>query len=194
NAAVVGQQPLRGQQRRDAVAGRGALTRGARLLAYADRHQVGSHRYSGAATRSARHAFGVVRVARLAAPRAHRLLTGYQVGSGGGGATRISGAAVTTQYIGSAARSGLAPYRASSSAPRSRASGCRRNASHPGGAPGGSGPVDGCASNAPLHVTDRSPRMFSVSSAFSCRAFGIPTRMPIWALTSGSETVRSMRP
>ena len=94
NAAVVGQQPLRGQQRRDAVAGRGALTRGARLLAYADRHQVGSHRYSGAATRSARHAFGVVRVARLAAPRAHRLLTGYQVGSGGGGATRIAGATV----------------------------------------------------------------------------------------------------
>ena len=93
--------------------------------------------------------------------------------------------AVVMQYIGSAARSGLAPYCASSSAARSSASGCRRKASHGGGAPAGSGPVDGCASNAPLHVTDRSPRMLSVSSAFSCPAFGMPTRMPRWAMTLG---------
>ena len=45
--------------------------------------------------------------------------------------------------------------------------------------PAGSGPVDGCASNAPLHVTERSPRMFSVSSALIWPAFGMPTRMPI---------------
>ena len=86
--------------------------------------------------------------------------------------------AATTQYIGIAARSGLRPYCASSSAARSSASGCWRNSSHTAGAPGGSGPVDGCASNAPLQVTDRSPRMLSVSSAFSCPAFGMPTRMP----------------
>ena len=36
---------------------------------------------------------------------------------------------------------------------------------------GGSGPVDGCASNAPLQVTERSPRMLIVSSAFSWPAF-----------------------
>ena len=70
------------------------------------------------------------------------------------------------------------PYCASSSAARSSASGCLRNASQAAGAPAGNGPVEGCASNAPLHVTERSPRMLSVSSAFSWPAFGMPTRMP----------------
>ena len=76
-------------------------------------------------------------------------------------------------------RSGLRPYFASSSAARSSASGCWRNFSHAAGAPAGSGPVDGCASNSPLQVTERSPRMFSVSSALTCPASGMPTRMPI---------------
>ena len=52
----------------------------------------------------------------------------------------------TAQYSGSFARSGLRPYVASSSAARSSASGCRRNASHSGGAPAGSGPADGALS------------------------------------------------
>ncbi len=93
--------------------------------------------------------------------------------------------ATVTQYIGNAARSGLRPYCASSSAARSSASGCWRNASHSGGAPAGSGPVEGCASNAPLHVTERSPRMLSVSSAFTWPAFGMPTRMPVCCRTLG---------
>ena len=59
---------------------------------------------------------------------------------------------------------------------------------------GGSGPADGCASNSPLQVTERSPRMFSVSSAFSWPAFGMPTRMPNCCCTLGSEIVGSMRP
>jgi len=50
--------------------------------------------------------------------------------------------AATTQYIGSAVRSGLRPYCASRSAARSSASGCWRNASQTVGASGGSGPVD----------------------------------------------------
>ena len=83
---------------------------------------------------------------------------------------------------------------ASSSAARSSASGCWRNASHTAGAPAGSGPVDGWASKAPLQVTERSPRMLSVSSAFSCPALGMPTRMPVCAMTLGSETVGSIRP
>ena len=102
--------------------------------------------------------------------------------------------ATVTQYIGSAARSGLLPYCASSSAARSSASGCLRNASHSGGAPGGSGPAEGWASKSPLHVTERSPRMFSVSSAFTWPAFGMPTRMPDCCRTLGSETVASIRP
>src|ERR1700730_18239099 len=59
---------------------------------------------------------------------------------------------VTTQYIGCASKSGLAPYSASSSAARSNASGCWRNFSHSAGAPGGRGPLEGGASNLPLHV------------------------------------------
>ena len=93
--------------------------------------------------------------------------------------------AVTTQYIGMAARSGFLPYRASSSAARSSASGCLRNSSQSAGAPAGSGPVDGCASNAPLQVTERSPRMFSVSSALIWPASGMPTRMPCCCTTVG---------
>jgi hypothetical protein len=62
--------------------------------------------------------------------------------------------------------SGLLPYCASSSAARSSASGSLRNSSHTAGAPGGSA-VPGGASNAPLQVTERSPRMLMVSSAFT---------------------------
>src|SRR5439155_7479365 len=50
------------------------------------------------------------------------------------------------QYIGSFPKSGLRPYCASSSEARSSASGCFRNSSHTGGAPAGSGPLDGCRS------------------------------------------------
>ena len=52
----------------------------------------------------------------------------------------------------------------------------------------------GWASKAPLHVTERSPRMFRVSSAFTWPAFGIPTRMPACCRTVGSDTVDSIRP
>ncbi len=58
--------------------------------------------------------------------------------------------AVTTQYIGSASRSGFEPYFASSAAACSSASGCCRNFSHGAGASGGSGPAAGGASNFPL--------------------------------------------
>ncbi len=102
--------------------------------------------------------------------------------------------ATVMQYIGSAARSGSRPYCASSSAARSSASGCRRNVSHSGGAPGGSNPVDGWASKAPLQVTERSPRIFKVSSAFTWPALGIPTRIPACCITAGSDTVDSIRP
>ena len=94
DAAVVGQQALRRQQRRDAVARRGALARSARLLADADSHQVRGHCNTRAAARSARHAFGVVRIARLAAPRAHRLLTLHQIRFRRGCSARIAGSAV----------------------------------------------------------------------------------------------------
>src|SRR5262245_55566656 len=49
----------------------------------------------------------------------------------------------TVQYIGIASRSGLRPYFASSSAARSSASGCARNASHAFGHDASSAPVDG---------------------------------------------------
>ena len=84
----------------------------------------------------------------------------------------------TAQYIGNFARSGLRPYCLSSSAARSSASGCFRNSSQTAGAPGGSGPADGARSKSPLQVTERSPRMFSVSSALSWPASGMPTRNP----------------
>ena len=100
----------------------------------------------------------------------------------------------TTQYIGSFARSGFVPYCLSSSAARSSASGCLRNSSHAAGAPAGSGPADGAWSKSPLQVTERSPRMLSVSSAFSWPAFGMPTRMPNCCCTLGSEIVGSIRP
>src|SRR5262245_51710090 len=100
---------------------------------------------------------------------------------------------ITAQYIGMAARSGLLPYFASSSAARSSASGCWRNFSHPAGASFGSG-VPGGASNAPLHVTERSPRMFKVSYALSWPAFGMPATMPYCWFTLGSEAVGSILP
>ena len=98
------------------------------------------------------------------------------------------------QYIGSAARSGSSPYRASSSTARSTASGCCRNASQAAGQSAGSAPVEGCASQAPWQVTERSPRRFSVLSAFTCPASGTPATMPYCACTAGSESVGSMRP
>ena len=100
----------------------------------------------------------------------------------------------TTPYIGMAVRSGSRPKRSSSSAARSSASGSRRNTSQTGGASGGSGPSDGCRSKSPRHVTDRSPRMFSVASAFSCPAFAMPAIMPNCCCTVGSDAVASMRP
>ena len=72
-----------------------------------------------------------------------------------------------TQYIGSLLKSGLRAYCASSSAARSRASGCFRNASHADGHDAGSGPDEGFESQAALQVTDRSPRMLSVASALT---------------------------
>ena len=54
--------------------------------------------------------------------------------------------------------------------------------------------MEGWASNAPLHVTERSPRILRVSSAFTWPAFGIPTRMPACCRTVGSDTVDSILP
>ena len=79
----------------------------------------------------------------------------------------------------------MRPYCLSSSAARSSASGCLRNSSQTAGAPAGSGPADGARSKSPLQVTERSPRMLSVSSAFSWPAFGMPTRMPHCCCTVG---------
>ena len=45
-----------------------------------------------------------------------------------------------------------------------------------------------------LQVTERSPRMFSVSIALTPPASGMPTRMPHCCCTPGSDTVGSMRP
>ena len=102
--------------------------------------------------------------------------------------------ATVTQYIGNAAKSGFRPSARPVPRPaRARPDACR-NASHSGGAPVGSGPVEGWASNAPLHVTERSPRIFRVSSAFTWPAFGIPTRMPACCRTVGSDTVDSILP
>ena len=98
------------------------------------------------------------------------------------------------QYIGSSARSGSMPYCASNATARSTASGCCRNASQAAGQSAGSSPVEGCASQPPRQVTDRSPRRLSVLSAFTCPAFGTPATMPYWACTSGSETVASILP
>ena len=43
-------------------------------------------------------------------------------------------------------------------------------------------------------MTDRSPRMFSVSNALSWPAFGMPTTMPYCCCTLGSDAVASIRP
>jgi hypothetical protein len=43
-------------------------------------------------------------------------------------------------------------------------------------------------------VTERSPRILRVASAFTCPAFGLPTIIPNCCCTSGSEAVASMRP
>src|SRR5256885_14092206 len=99
-----------------------------------------------------------------------------------------------TQYIGIARRSGCRPYRASSSAARSSASGWRRNASQAAGQLAGRGPADGARSHSALHDTDRSPRTFSVLSALICPAFGMPATIPYCCCTLGSELVASMRP
>ena len=99
----------------------------------------------------------------------------------------------TTPYIGICSRSGCRPYVASSSAARSSASGNLRNSSHTGCA-GGSGPSDTCRSKSPLQVTERSPRMLRVASAFTCPACGMPTIIPNCCCTAGSEAVASMRP
>ena len=83
------------------------------------------------------------------------------------------------------------PYCASSSAARSSASGCLRNSSHYGRRTRRqrAGRTD-ARRTSPLQVTDRSPRMLSVSSAFSWPAFGMPTRMPNCCCTLGSEMRR----
>src|SRR5688572_10185134 len=99
-----------------------------------------------------------------------------------------------TQYIGIAARSGVRPYLASSSAARSSASGSVRNSLQAGGAPAGSGPAPGALSNAPLQLTERSPRTLIVLSARSWPALGTPTIIPYCCCTAGSDEVGSMRP
>ena len=63
-----------------------------------------------------------------------------------------------------------------------------------GGRAGGSGPADGCRSKSPRQVTERSPRMLRVASAFTCPACGMPTIIPNCCCTAGSEAVASMRP
>src|SRR5258708_5095160 len=98
------------------------------------------------------------------------------------------------QYICIAAISGDRPNCASSSAARSRASGCLRNSSHTAGEPVDKGPADGRLSRSPLHVTERSPRMFRVPSAFTWPALATPTVIPYCCCTDGSEAVGSMRP
>ena len=100
----------------------------------------------------------------------------------------------TTPYIGIVSRSGFFPNCLSSSAARSSASGCWRNISQTGGAFGGNGPSDGCLSNSPQQVTERSPRMLSVPMALSWPALGMPTIMPNCCGTSGLDAVASMRP
>src|SRR5437868_12163163 len=70
-----------------------------------------------------------------------------------------------TPYIGIATRSGSRPYFASSSAARSSASGRWRNISHTGGAPGGSGPIDGWRSKLPLQVTERDRKSTRLNSS-----------------------------
>src|SRR3954469_18069645 len=85
---------------------------------------------------------------------------------------------VVMQYIGSLSRSGFLPYCASNSAARSSASGCWRNFSQTAGQEVGSAPFDGCMSQEALQVTDRSPRMLIVSSAFTWPALGTPLTMP----------------
>jgi hypothetical protein len=98
------------------------------------------------------------------------------------------------QYIGIAARSGVRPYCASSSAARSMASGILRSSSHTAGAPAGSGPFEGCRSRSPLQVTVRWPRTLSMPMARSWPALGMPTTIPYCCCTSGSEAVGSSRP
>src|SRR6187397_975185 len=97
-----------------------------------------------------------------------------------------------TQYIGSEDRLGLRPNSLSSCRARSIASGIFRNSSHTAGAPDDSAPL--ALSNSPLHVTDRSPRIFRVLSAFICPALGMPTMAPYCCWTEGSDAVASMRP
>jgi hypothetical protein len=82
------------------------------------------------------------------------------------------------QYIGIAARSGLLPYFSSSSDARSSASGCLRNSSQTAGHDAGNAPEEGCASHSAWHVTERSPRKFSVDSALTWREPWIATSMP----------------
>ena len=88
------------------------------------------------------------------------------------------------QYMGDFARSGRAPNCASSSAARSRASGCLRNSSQTAGAPAGKG-AHRFESRSPLHVTDRSPRRFSVPSALICPEFGVPNGHSVLLLHVG---------
>src|SRR5262249_17316576 len=71
-------------------------------------------------------------------------------------------------------------------------SGCLRNASQALGHEAGSAPL--AASHVALQLTERSPRMFSVSIASTPPASGIPTRMPHCCCTVGSDNVGSMRP
>ena len=99
-----------------------------------------------------------------------------------------------TQYKGFSASGGFLPYFASSSAASSRASGCFLNASHSAGQLAGNAPVEGCLSHSSWHDTERSPRMLSISSAFSCPALGTPIRIPNCCLTFASEMVGSIRP
>src|SRR5262245_32720116 len=100
----------------------------------------------------------------------------------------------TTQYIGIAFKSGWRPYFASSSAARSRASGCFRSRSHWLGQLAGNGPEAGDASHSALQDTERSPRIFSVLSALICVEWDIPATIPYCWRTVGSELVGSIRP
>ena len=85
------------------------------------------------------------------------------------------------QYIGMAFKSGSEPYSSSNCIATSSASGYCRKSSHTAGEPAGNEPIAGWRSASPLHVTERSPRIFKVPRALVCPAFGIPTVIPYCA-------------
>src|SRR5262249_15612342 len=71
------------------------------------------------------------------------------------------------QYSGNFSRSGLLLNCLSNSVARSSASGCWRNSLQTNGHVARRVPDEGCLSHSALHVTERSPRMLRVSSAFT---------------------------